>query len=207
MKKYAWIAALALTSSSAFSATYQFDKTASSITWVGGKQFVEDTHKGTIALKEGEVDLQAKGNKGKIVIDMNSIANTDLTDPTYKGKLEGHLKSDDFFKTAEFKDATLVIKDLKQDAKDKTKYEGKGDLTLRGQTHEITFPATIVESAGKIEVAAKLNIDRTKWGVAYASPASFNITDVAKTAEAKIKDKVIKNEFSVDVKLVGKTKA
>jgi hypothetical protein len=39
---------------------------------------------------------------------------------------------------------------------------------------------------------------------------SFSITDVTKVVESKIKDvkdKVIKKDFSVDVKLVGKTKA
>ncbi len=212
MKKYSLVAAaLVFASSAAYSATYQFDKSASTITWSGSKQFTDSAHTGTVGLKEGELDLPAKGAaKGRVVIDMTTIANQDVTDPKYKSKLEGHLKSEDFFKVDEFKEAVLVIKDMKQNATDKTKYDVKGDLTIRGKTQEISFPATVVENAGKVEVTGKLNIDRTKYGVAYGSPASFSITDVSKVVESKIKDvkdKVIKNDFSVDVKLVGKTKA
>jgi len=211
MKKYSLVAAaLVFASSAAYSATYNFDKSASTIKWSGGKQFTDSVHTGTIALKEGEVELPAKGAaKGRVVIDMTSLVNEDVKDATYKAKLEGHLKSEDFFKVDEFKEAVLVIKDMKQDAKDKTKYAVKGDLTIRGKTQEINFPATVVESAGKVEVTGQLNIDRTKHGVAYGSPASFNILDVSKVVESKIKDvkdKVIKNDFTVDVKLVGKTK-
>lgn len=210
MKKYSLALAALVFSSAAFSATYQFDKSASTITWSGGKQFTDSVHTGTVALKEGEVELPAKGAaKGRVVIDMTSIANDDVKDPKYKAKLEGHLKSEDFFKVEEFKEAVLVIKDMKQDAKDKTKYDVKADVTIRGKTHEVTFPATVVENAGKVEVNGKLNIDRTKFGVAYGSPESFSITDVTKVVESKIKDvkdKVIKKDFTVDVKLVGKTK-
>lgn len=211
MKKYSLlVAALVFASSAAYSASYQFDKNASTITWHGGKQFTDSKHTGTVALKEGEVDLPAKGAaKGRVVIDMTTITNHDVKDPQYKSKLEGHLKSEDFFKVDEFKEAVLVIKDMKQDAKDKTKYNVKGDLTIRGKTEEITFPATVVEKAGNVEVTGKLDIDRTKFGVAYGSPESFNIMDVTKVVEDKIKgvkDKVIKKDFSVDVKLIGKAK-
>jgi polyisoprenoid-binding protein YceI len=211
MKKYSLaLAALVFSSSAAFSATYQFDKSASTITWSGGKQFTDSVHTGKIALKEGEVEMPAKGApKGKIVIDMTSISNDDVQDATYKAKLEGHLKSEDFFKVDQYKEAVLVIKDMKQDAKEKTKYDVKADLTIRGKTQPVSFPVSVVEKDGKVEVTGKLNIDRTQYGVAYASPESFSITDVSKVVESKIKDvkdKVIKKEFTVDVKLVGKEK-
>ena len=80
----------------------------SSITWLGKK--VTGEHSGTIGLKSGY--LQMEGEKmtgGEFVIDMTSLAVTDLQGE-YKGNLEGHLSSDDFFGVANYPTSTLTIK-------------------------------------------------------------------------------------------------
>ena len=72
----------------------------SSIEWKGEK--VVGSHEGTIALKSSELIFKNNTLKGgSFVIDMTTIACTDLTGE-YKGKLEGHLKSDDFFSVSNF---------------------------------------------------------------------------------------------------------
>ena len=65
------------------------------VTWKGYK--VTGEHTGTIAIKNGELnfdDGQLTG--GSFEIDMTSIKCTDL-EGEWAGKLEGHLKSPDFF--------------------------------------------------------------------------------------------------------------
>ena len=67
----------------------------SNVFWKGEK--VTGSHEGNISLKSGV--LKFDDNKlagGNIVINMNTIDCTDLTGE-YKSKLEGHLKSNDFF--------------------------------------------------------------------------------------------------------------
>lgn len=198
------LAAALLMSSNLLAAPAKFSKDSGTITWSGGKQFVDGSHSGTIDLKEGSLDLPAK--KGQFVIDMTTIKTTDAMDDGMKKKLVGHLESDDFFKVSEFKDAKIVIKDLAKDAKTADQYLVTGDLTVRGKTQEIKFPATITEKAGKTTIDANLTFNRTKFGVTYNSPESFSITDVSKYVEdksKKVKDKVIKEDIAVAIKLTS----
>ena len=88
-----FILALSLTTA-VFAKTQKVDVTKSVVNWTGKK--VTGQHHGTIGIKEGNLEVN-DGNitAGKIVMDMNSIANVDLTDAESNGKLMGHLKSDD----------------------------------------------------------------------------------------------------------------
>ena len=79
----------------------------SQVVWKGYK--VTGSHEGTILLKSGYLSFQENiliG--GEFEIDMTTINTTDL-EGEYKGKLEGHLKSDDFFGVENFPSATLVF--------------------------------------------------------------------------------------------------
>ena len=67
----------------------------SKIEWTGKK--VTGQHNGTINLKEGALVFKGKDLVGgNFTVDMTSINTTDLEGGA-KGKLDGHLKSDDFF--------------------------------------------------------------------------------------------------------------
>ena len=46
-----------------------------------------------------------------------------------------------------------------------------GDLTMRGVTRPITFPATIKMSDASMEASAKFTINRTDWGIVYKGKA------------------------------------
>ena len=90
-----FVLALSLTSA-VFAKTQKVDVTKSVVNWTGKK--VTGEHHGTIAVKEGDLEeMNGKVTGGKIVMDMPSIANLDLTDAGMNAKLIGHLKSDDFF--------------------------------------------------------------------------------------------------------------
>src|SRR3989344_4719094 len=60
-------------------------------------------------------------------------------------------------------------------------YTIEGDLTLKGQTHPVSFDAVIYENAdGTIRAEAATEIDRTKWGITAGSASFFdNLADNA----------------------------
>ena len=176
--------------------TVKLDPAASTIGWIGKKVMVDAKHHGTIKLKNGEIELKnGEIKSGTILIDMASIQDQDLTDPDYNKKLVGHLKSDDFFNVEKFPTAAFKItqvKALKNGANGAT-HEITGDLTLRDQTHPVTFPAKVSMEKGKARATGTISIDRTVWNIRYGSGKFFQ----------GLGDKVIADQFQVDLDVVG----
>ncbi len=173
----------------AFTPDYKIDAT-SVIDWTGSKP--AGKHTGTIALKEGGFTVaDGKVTGGKFVIDMNSITVTDLTGDD-KASLEGHLKGtgekekeDHFFNVAQFPTGEFTIKSFENGTV-------TGDLTLKGKTNEVSFPADVVVSETEVTLTSKsFKIDRTKWGVNYASKSVFD----------DLKDKFVNDEIELVVKV------
>ena len=152
----------------------------SKVFWKGYK--VSGSHEGTINLQSGFLTFnEDKLTGGEIVIDMTTLTSTDL-EGEYKGKLEGHLKSDDFFGVETYPTATLVFKNV--EVSGKNSYTVIGDLTLKGKTNSITFNISIYGSKASVS----LKIDRSKYDVKYGSASFFD----------GLKDKVIYDEFDSD---------
>jgi len=162
------------------------DVEASSIVWNASK--VTGKHTGTIKIADGS--LSYKGSKiagGEFTIDMTTINTTDL-EGEWKQKLDGHLKSDDFFSVEKFETAKFKMTNVK--STEKGSYNLTGDITIKGITESITFPATATDG----QVMAKIKLDRTKFNVKYGSNSFFD----------NLGDKAIHDEFTLDVKLVVK---
>lgn len=173
------------------SVVYKVDNKQSKVTWIGRK--VTGEHTGNISVLDGTLAFDGKAvTGGTFNIDMNSITCTDLTDAEYNGKLIGHLKSDDFFSTAKFAKSTLVLTKVTPAGKDE--YNVTGNLTIKGATHPVSFPATIVVAADKITAKAKITVDRTKYDIKYGSASFFD----------SLGDKAISNDFELNVDLVAK---
>jgi polyisoprenoid-binding protein YceI len=154
----------------------------STITWKGKKIF--GSHYGSINLKEGSMILDGdKITSGKFVIDMTSIVVEDLKGDN-KQKLEGHLKSDDFFGVENHPTSTLVIK---SGNKTEEGYYINGDITIKGTTEPISF---LLKMNGNM-ATANLKIDRTKFNVRYGSGSFFS----------NLGDNTIYDEFELDVTL------
>jgi len=157
--------------------TYALDSN-SVISWTGTKPTGQ--HTGTFKLKEGSLSVKEAGlTGGSFVIDIATL-NTDLAEAEGKGKLEGHLKSPDFFDLAKYPTAKFEITGVeafKYDSatmknvvmKDAT-HTIKGNLTLKDSTKNISFPAKITISTDKVTATADFNIDRTQWGLNYKGP-------------------------------------
>lgn len=159
------------------------DVEKSTITWSGKK--VTGQHQGTIALKSGM--LKFDGNTltgGTFVIDMTSLLNTDLQGGG-KTKLEGHLKSDDFFGVANHPTATLDITNAKK--QNGNTYAVTGNLSIKGITNPISFNMDVNESTA----TASVKVDRTKYGIKYGSASFFD----------GLKDKAIYDDFDLNVTL------
>ncbi|MBA3901932.1 MAG: YceI family protein, partial [Bacteroidetes bacterium] len=80
--------------------TYKVNTTSSTIDWLGKK--IGGQHNGKILLKPSHLMVKdGMISGGKVVLDMASITNEDLSGDS-KAKLVGHLKSDDFFGVESF---------------------------------------------------------------------------------------------------------
>lgn len=198
MKKQVLLIAVAV-SIFAFSAftekeVFEVNTSESNVAWLGKK--VTGQHNGTISISDGileVVDGKLKG--GSFEIDMNSIKVVDITDEEYNKKLTGHLKSDDFFGVEKFPKSTLNIKSV--EAKSATKYIVKGDITIKGITQSIEFPAELNLIGDKAVASASITIDRSKYGVKYNSGAFFD----------SLGDKLIYDDFVLDITLVAYDKS
>lgn len=163
---------------------YQIDAKASQITWIGTK--VTGKHNGTIDLKSGSVFVQ-DGTivAGKFVADMTTIDDKDLKGE-YQAKLTKHLRSEEFFDVAKFPEGSFEISSV---AKSPAGVTIKGNLTLKGVAHGVTFDAEIASDKGVPRSAkANFNIDRKKWGIVYPGKPDDLISETINlTLDLKIK--------------------
>ena len=176
---------------------WKLNVSESKIDWVGTK--VSGYHVGTVPLKRGEIYVKNGGvTGGKFIMD---IANMQVSGP--KGsdtaankKLLGHLKSADFFDVEKNPEGIFELTDVKpfngeaikdttdprQDEISKYKVTNpthtvSGNLTLKGVTKNIEFPARITVSGNTAEAIAKFNIDRKDWGIVYPGKPDDLIRD------------------------------
>jgi len=111
----------------------------SKVVWKGYK--VLGSHEGTVDLKSGFLSFDNEVlTGGEFVLDLTSISCTDL-EGEYKGKLDGHLKSEDFFGVETYPTATLNMTTVKSSGKNS--YTVTADLTMKDVTKEIAFEASI----------------------------------------------------------------
>lgn len=164
---------------------FTVDNKASTVKWVGSK-ITGSSHEGTVSIKEGGLQIQeGKIVNGKFTIDMTSITVTDL-DGGMKGKLEGHLKNEDFFDIEKHKTAALVITGMESG-------NAKGSLTIKGITQEISFPVQMGMANNQLTAKANIEVDRTKFDVRYGSDSFFD----------NLGDKAINNIIKFEVNLVA----
>ncbi|WP_028295768.1 YceI family protein [Olivibacter sitiensis] len=169
---------------------YTLDVQKSKISWQADK-IVGSGHKGEIPFTSGSLLVEKEALVGG-----DFVANVDglkITGESNPGRLEGHLKNEDFFETNKYPTATFKITKVAYSSKDKATVTG--DLTIKGITNAISFPATIHSSAQQIHAVAEgIKIDRTKFNVKYRSGSFFS----------DLGDKAIKDEFTLDIELVAK---
>ncbi|MFA7446043.1 MAG: YceI family protein [Flavobacteriaceae bacterium] len=159
---------------SAEAVKFTVDTATSVIEWKGSK-VVSGAHNGTLKLASGEVSAKDGAlEAGSFTMDMNTIEVLDLAgDPEKKGWLEGHLKgseeekADHFFNVSQFPEAKFEITSV-------TGGTIEGNLTLKGITKNVKFPATVTVSDSEVTIASEtFTINRTEWNVNYGSGNVF----------------------------------
>ena len=167
---------------------HKVSTSASKVEWTARK--VTGKHNGSVNIKEGELLIKdGYLTGGTFTIDMTSIKVLDLTGE-YAAKLEGHLKSDDFFNTEKFPASTMKI--TKANAKGNGLYEVTGDLTIRGITKPVTFQTQLMPDGKKYKATANIVIDRSQYDVKYGSGKFFE----------GLGDSTIYDEFDLAINLV-----
>lgn len=170
--------------------TYAVDTEQSVLIWNAKK--VGGEHTGNIKLSKGEFVFDGKKlTSGNFTADMTTI-----TENKGSERVVTHLKNDDFFAVDKNPTATFKITKLAPisgAAAGQPNYTITGDLTIKGTTKPITFPAAVKLDGENVEASAKLTVNRLDYDIKYRAA-------VIGTAA----DKIIEDTFSLDLKLVGK---
>ena len=114
---------------------------------------------------------------GKIIFDANDLAASkiDVTIQsasvnTSVAKRDDHLKTADFFDAEKFPTITFASRSI---VKEGDQYKVTGDLTLKGVTKEVSFPATIAGPVKSpmgdtaIGIEASFKINRQDYGITW----------------------------------------
>ncbi len=157
----------------------------STVTWKAYK--VTGSHTGTVDLEKGFLMFDDdKLTGGEFTVNMSSLVSTDLEgNPENKGKLEGHLNSEDFFDTKRHPTADILFTEVKSTGKNS--YEVTGDLTIKGTTKPVTFDVSIYGN----KATATVKVDRTDYDIKFRSGNFFE----------NLGDKTIYDEFDLVVDL------
>ena len=172
--------------------TYIVDAKASTLYWEAYK--VIGGHMGGISLKSGELIVQdGRPQSGSFVIDMTSITNTDIEDESMKTSLINHLKSDDFFGTADYPTARFdITKVMPYEEGGDYDYTVEGDLSIKDVTDTVSMKVRIEKAEGdRVSGYAKASVDRTKYGITFRSGSFFE----------GLGDTLIKDEFTLEMEL------
>ena len=166
--------------------TNSVDATSSELYWKGAKP--TGTHNGTVKLIDGGLAIEDGALiGGEFVIDMSTIVDADGS-----GRLEGHLKSADFFDIEKYPTSKFVITSV--ETKD-DKLAVTGNLTVKDVTKSITIPAMISETDGVVEFKSEtFVVNRADFNVKYGSKSFFD----------DLKDKFINDDM--EMSFVVKTK-
>ena len=153
----ALLAVLGLTASAA-DTKYALTGENTKVTFVGKKP--DGKHTGGFNKLSGTATVPG-GDLTKLAVAVDIETDSLYSDDA---KLTGHLKNADFFDVKNQPKATFKSTKVEKTA---TGYTVTGELTMLGKTKPVSFPATIVEKNGTLEVSTSFTIDRTQWGMNY----------------------------------------
>jgi polyisoprenoid-binding protein YceI len=161
------------------------DTAKSTIYWKGYKP--TGSHEGSLNFTSGSLKIEdGKIKGGAFKVDMSTIE-----DSEDNKRLEGHLRSADFFEIEVYPTASFVIKSVNTNDGQLTI---TGDMTIKDVTKELEFSATFTEESGSyVLTSEKFQINRADFNVKYKSKTFFN----------DLKDKFINDDFDLQVTIVS----
>ena len=174
---------------------YAADVKQSKVEWIGTKPVGQ--HHGTFTLENGTLVVSGDDLTGGLfTINIKSMTADDQTEE-YNQKLTGPLLSADFFDAENHPTGTFEITSVTEGVENAetlvmqdATHMITGNLTLKGITKSITFPAKVDMTGGNVTADANFNIDRTQWDMVYGNDKSLG-------------DKFIRPEVNLQVHLVA----
>lgn len=163
---------------------YNIETAQSQITWTG-REVSTSYHYGTLDFVSGNFEISNGAIvNGEFIVDMTSINNQDMEGDS-KARLEGHLKSDDFFSVESYPTAAISINssELISDGK----WNVSADLSIKGFTHPVNFEMISSEDGW----SANLVFDRSKYDVRFRSGSFFE----------NLGDKLIYDDIELSINL------
>jgi polyisoprenoid-binding protein YceI len=171
------------------------DPVNSSVAWEGSN--LRGSHNGTIDLAAGEmyiIDNQLVG--GNIVMDMSRIVVLDIENPAMNERLTNHLKSDDFFSVETYPEALFQMANIRQiedAAPGEPNYLISGNMTIKGITHGVSFPAFVEITDDMLRANADFDLDRSQWDVRFGSGKFFE----------NLGDRIINDNFNLKLDITA----
>ena len=163
---------------------YNVETAQSQITWTG-REVSTSYHYGTLDFVSGNFEISNGAIvNGEFIVDMTTINNQDMEGDS-KARLEGHLKSDDFFSVESYPTASISINssELISDGK----WNVSADLSIKGFTHPVNFEMISSEDGW----SANLVFDRSKYDVRFRSGSFFE----------NLGDKLIYDDIELSINL------
>ena len=184
MKNITFLISVFLITSSSLAQEYSLNTSSSELKWTG-TELTTKIHYGSIDFKSGTITLsEGQPVGGKFVVNMTTLKNEDLPE-AYRGRLEGHLKSDDFFSVDKFSEAILEINGSNKLSSGS--FDVNGNLTIKGITEPINFSMSTSDD----HWVANLTFDRSKYNVRFRSGTFFE----------NLGDKLIYDDIVIETKL------
>jgi polyisoprenoid-binding protein YceI len=172
--------------------TFIIDTAASGVKFTGNG--VGKNHPGTFKLNYGAVAINKDSiSGGTFVINIKSM-DMQQQGADIKTKLRPHLLSGDFFDADKFGTATFEItnvipykeKDGKKSLVEGANYYVSGNLTLKGVTKNIMFPARVDLDGNTLKAKANFDIDRRQWQMNYGNDKTLGDKFISETVNIEL---------------------
>jgi polyisoprenoid-binding protein YceI len=165
----------------------KIDTKESVVAWKGSS--IKGGHAGYVYISKGELMIEnGQLTGGAAEVNMSTIEGDDHRSDN---NLINHLKDPDFFDVKKFPFSTIAITRVASiNVEDK---EITGNLTIKGITHPVSFPAKVEVKDRIVKANGKLVIDRTKWDVRYNSGKFYD----------NLADRTISDSIEFNIKIVA----
>jgi len=172
--------------------TYSTVKTGSELKWRASHLGGTGARFGRTSLKKASILLNDnKITNATFVMDITTLSVDNFDDAEQKGKLEGHLKSPDFFNIEKFPNATFELTKVEEKSGDHNSII-TGNLTILETTKSISFSANIKVTENSVNISSEdFSVNRQDWGLSYHTEGDAGVP----------RDFLIANEvgFTIDV--------
>ncbi|MEX2368776.1 MAG: YceI family protein [Candidatus Paceibacterota bacterium] len=172
---------------------YVVSSSDSTVEWQTEKPLVSgyaDT--GFIPIVDGAVTVEGGAiTAAEITLNVADITATETPNTRFGvDRLTTHIRSDDFLEVETYPTATFSITNVTET---EAGYGVTGDLTIKGVTNAITFPATAGMVDDEFVFDGATTIDRSLWNIRYGSDTFFD----------DLGDSVISDEVEISFHIVG----